>query len=315
MSRLPILSLIAGLAVSLWLVTTREQSPLVAADAAAPTSEVNAKNVPVADALLGQVIDALDGRSSIAARLHLGINLYGHQLTGTGVYLEQDPRHARKVRFEISTRVGNGTAETLFISDGHLSWMNFALPSEKSLVRHDLSRIAQAMSAAADTPGLDHAGWWQNMGGVSKLLRRLRQLAAFDAVQPSVLNQVPVWKVQGPWGHAMLALLMPDQQAAVQKKAPFDCSKLLPHVPDRIVMYIGQEDLFPYRLEFWRDASPQRDKRDRLSGQTGILYCLQFLEVRIDGPIDAALFKYNPGNLTPNDQTDVYLQYRGLLNN
>lgn len=312
MSRLPIFSLVVAAAVTLCLATIREQTPAAGADP--PAAAVAAD--PRADALVGQVIEALEGRMSVHARLHLGINVYGHQLTGKGVFLEQDPRQARRLRFEVNTRVGtDSSAEMLHISDGQFFWTNFALPGEKGLARYDIARIAQAMSAAADNPALDHAGWWPNMGGMSKLLRRLRPLVAFNSLEPTVLNQVPMWKLQGPWGHAMLALLLPEQQEAVQKKASFDLRKLSPHVPDRIALYVGQEDLFPYRLEFWRDTRPDRGKKDRLPAHTGLLYCLQLLEVRIDGPIDLALFKYNPGNIAPSDQTELYLQYRGLLNN
>lgn len=257
----------------------------------------------------------LESYRSISARLHAGINMLGRQLVGQGVYYEEDPRRVRRMRFELTTPLGNQTATLLHIADGRYLWMYQLLGSDSQLVRYDIDRIAHSIDQAADNPALDRAGWYPNLGGLTRLLRRLAGAVTFEPPAVDQIQQTRVWKLQGVWNTATLAALLPDQKAAFEQGRPFDLSRLPPHVPDRLVLWIGQDDLFVYRVEYWRKAPIASADFPRLPSTDAPLVYLQFYEVAVNGTIDPAHFVYQPGNIAPTDLTEVYLQYRGLLKN
>ena len=172
------------------------------------------------------------------------------------------------------------------------------------------------MDQNADNPTLDRDGWWPSMGGLTKLLRRLRTAVDFQPPLPAQLQGMPVWRLQGTWKRDFLAVILPDQKEAAKTGKPFDLSKLpmSVQIPDTIVLYVGQQDLFPYRVEFGRSRWVKCS--DFPAAQApGPLLQLQFLEVSVNVPLDAAQFNYNPGNLTPTDLTEPYLLSHGLQSN
>lgn len=330
MSKLPILLLAAGLGLTLWLLSIRVQSAPVAAagspnvggalattDASTVPAVTPAAPAPPVDALFARAIEYLEAYRSVSAKVHARVNIFGREIFGQGVYLEEEPRRARRLRFELNINLGNQTSTLLNIADGHYFWSYQQLVgNEHTLTRHDIDRIARAMDQNADNPTLDRDGWWPSMGGLTKLLRRLWATGDFPPPLPAQLQGMRVWKLQGTWKQSFLAAVLPDQRAAAEKGRPFDLTKVpvSVQIPDTIVVYLGQEDLFPYRIEFGRSRAVK--SADFPAAQApGPLVQIQFLEVSVNVPIDPVQFNYNPGNLTPTDLTEPYLLSHGLLSN
>jgi hypothetical protein len=148
--------------------------------------------------------------------------------------------------------------------------------------------------------------------GLVKLLRSLRDVFIFDTVQAGHLDQIPVWRIEGAWRPEWLVQLVPDQKNLVEQKRPIDPARFAPQQPDRVALYLGQDDLFPYRMECFR-SSPAKEVASVSSdaGRTVLIY-LQLAEVEINAPLDPAHFNYNPGDIKFPDGTDGFLRARNL---
>ena len=74
--------------------------------------------------------------------------------------------------------------------------------------------------------------------------------------------------------------MVPDQKKLVDQNRPLDPSLFGPQQPDRISLYLGQDDLFPYRMECSRSSSSKNlDPLSSDAGRTVLVY-LQMAEVR-----------------------------------
>ena len=102
----------------------------------------------------------------------------------------------------------------------------------------------------------------------------------------------------------MLAMLLPNQKDAIQHGKPVDTTKLPKHLPDRVLLLLGQEDLFPYRIEYRR----QLDKKEAAGGEESrAVVTMELFEVNLNAPAEPTRFLYNPGSMEPEDQTQAFL--------
>ena len=103
-----------------------------------------------------------------------------------------------------------------------------------------------------------------------------------------------------------MATLLRAQARAVGEGKPIELSKLPPHLPDHVVLYLGKENLFPYRLEYCRFEPNPKGRHP--PPRDGILVAVEIFDVAANIPIPATQFLYNPGNMEFTDQTETYLQ-------
>lgn len=96
----------------------------------------------------------------------------------------------------------------------------------------------------------------------------------------------------------MLMLLLPEQAQAIEGGKEADLDDLAAHVPHRVTLYLGQRDLFPYRIEYEHPDLP--------SGQP--MLAMEFFEVRFDLPVDPERFTYRPSYRKVEDRTAQYIQ-------
>ena len=132
----------------------------------------------------------------------------------------------------------------------------------------------------------------------------------FGPVAESRLEDLRVFSIEGQWKPARLAQLLPDQKQAIESGQPVDLTKLAPNLPHRIVVHVGADDFFPYRIEFWRASSADREGKSADRGKQILL--VEFYEVRLGAGIDAREFAFDPGKLNPVDRTQEFLDKLGL---
>ena len=77
-----------------------------------------------------------------------------------------------------------------------------------------------------------------------------------------------------------------------------------------MVLTLGHDDLFPYRMEYLREA-PSADRADERT-IAGTMATLEFFEVRLGGPIPPQRFVFQPGNRTVVNGTEAYLKQLGI---
>jgi hypothetical protein len=75
-----------------------------------------------------------------------------------------------------------------------------------------------------------------------------------------------------------------------------------------VVLFLGRDDLFPFRVEYRRSTPPSlvRGADDDSATVTMDLY-----EVTFNVPLSPSRFTFAPGNLEHSDQTDRFLERLG----
>lgn len=315
-SKLPnlIVLVLVGAIVTVFLVVLHDRSTreggvtsVYGANNLAPTAGVDPRQV---SGMIARAIMTLEGRYSVSAKVRQSVDLFGKQLVGSGIYLERRGEQGTTFRFEMRIQLQNEVNSLLDISDGHYLWRYRKLRDRQVLSRVDLQRVNQALEEAGRTPQSVDVGLWPGMGGLARLLGGLNSAFDFVSAEQAYLWGQPAWRLVGQWKQDKLVKLLPNQEAAIREGKPVDLGKLPEHLPDRVVLFLSAEDLFPHRIEFHRRAVEDTD--DVAAGADRLIAGVDFLEVSLNLPIDPGRFMYSPGNLGCADETEKVLAGLGL---
>jgi hypothetical protein len=281
---------------------------------------------PKAQALLHSAIKALEGRVSISARFRQRADLFGQQLIAAGYYLELRQGLVPRLRLEQKGQVGEEVMNLVVVCDGTTLWTYRKLFQAESLIKIDAVRASAAIARAdgdcpdfrgRENPGSENgtvpfgqpARFAPGLGGLPRLLRGLNAVFEFTSAQRGSVGELPVWKLEGRWQKAQLLKLLPKQREAIEQGKPADLGRLPEHLPDRVVLLLGQEDLFPYRLDYCRTNVKKGDRPEAATSRS--LMTVEWFEVNFNVPIDVRQFVYIPGSIQAADQTEVFLQSLG----
>lgn len=258
-----------------------------------------------AQRILERAILNMEGRRSVSAKVRQSIDLFGKQPLGVGVYLEQRSESGLLFRMEMRSQAGSEPSILTVVCDGPHLWSYRAFgkegAEEQTLERVDVLRVARALEDAGRMPRPGAIGDWPGLGGLDRLLRGLRGAFQFDAVEQIQLRQqMPVWRLSGQWRG------VGGEEADTAPAEPPDVKSLPTQVPPRVAIYLGQEDLFPYRIEYLGDggSGPARSTRP--------LVTIDFYEVSLNVAIPPTRFIYKPGGLEYTDETKAFLRRMGV---
>jgi hypothetical protein len=310
---------IFSLAITAALVTpTQGQAPsgFVEQGSAAAVQPASSGNQD-AEALVERVERNLDALGSFSAKVRNQVELFDHQVTGAGRYLQQGRGLRQLSRFELKSQAAEATFMLLEVSDGRSFWTYRELPGGPSLSQLDLERIESQLRAPTRVGGATRPGL-PPIGGLPKLLAELRQNFQFIRSADTQLGDRRVWVIDGQWRPERLAAAVPEQRGAIEAGKTIELKKLPAHLPEHVLLYVGQADSIPYRIEYLR-----RGDKSNGAGQGGLLpgyhtmVTMEFFDVRVNVPIDPREFVYQPSGLTQPkglkaiDATDAYLKSLG----
>jgi hypothetical protein len=263
------------------------------------------------DGLMRQAVGVLESHYSIAARVRQSVNLFGKQPVGSGLYFERRTQEGPMFRLELRLRLDNEILSMLDVSDGRYLWQYRKLREDQTLTRLDLQRLVEVLDNAGKMPQPGDMEQWPGTGGLARLLRGLYTTFDFYAVEGVVLRQqLRAWKVEGRWRGDKLARALPSQEKAIRSGGPVNLTKLPEYLPDQVILFLGADDLFPYRIEYHRHLRKKDAKEAQ--GEDQLLVAIDLFEVSLNRPIDPGHFIYGPGSLPFIDQTDNTLQSMGV---
>jgi len=249
--------------------------------------------------LLVDAIRELEGHASVAASIRHEVALFGQRLSGSGTYFEEQAAGNRRIRLELKIQLGDHTSSFLQVCDGDFLWTYQKLLKEPTLTRIHVARALEGLRRAEGAGSEKRPEMLPGLGGLPKVLRALHASFDFAAAQRGQWGKEKrlVWRLHGRWRGARLAALIPDQKEAIERGEPVDLSKLPQHLPDHVVLLLGQNDLFPYRIEYRRGEG----------SEAVTLVATQLYDVRINVPTDDPdLFLYKP-DLKHTDVTQEFL--------
>src|SRR5688572_27786602 len=239
--------------------------------------------------LLNQAIDRLNAYQSVSALLRQRIHLFDADLIGTGLYQQQGQGGERRLRLELRTQLGDQAASQLQVCDGKVLWTHQEIGEDRRLNRLDLQRVRdakrQAVQAGPTSPIEELP-----TGGLPKLLDAIRSNFQPLKVEAGYLGEVSTWAIEAEWKPAMIAALAADIKQGANVEVPIDFSRL-PQLPERVMLFLRNDDLFPQRIEFRR--RPTTDDPEQASGAAFVpVATLDFSDIQLNQTIDSRQFVY-----------------------
>jgi len=289
-------------------------SPAIGPSGFAPGGRVASQpgGQPTPGDVLSSAITAIESQPSISARIRQKIHLLDHELIGKGSYEQVGRQEQRRFRLELIVPVGEGMSSFQRIHTGKYLWVCEELGSQTTLVQIDVDHIRRVLAQRRGS----HAGVGAGGGiampleGLPKLLANLNDAFQFTSLRQGYLDQLGVWQLEGTWKPAVLAEWAGDQKAKVLAGEPINWKALPQQLPQRVVLTLGHDDLFPYRMEYLRELPAAGNPDERSAAST--IATLEFFEVRLGGPIPPQRFVYKPGDRTFVNGTEAYLKQLGI---
>jgi hypothetical protein len=271
-------------------------------DMAVAGGDSAAQSAAQAERIVSATLAALGRAGSISARVRQKVRVGDRVLVGAGRYVQSGLGEDQRYRFEVSTKADTETFDVLEVCDGLFAWSYRRIGTQPpQLERIDVRRVRDRVRQLQ--PGNDDAVS-AHLGGLQRTLALVRSWFRFVAVEPAVMDDMPVWRVEGRWHPESLAALLPDQADAATRPGGIAPAELPDGMPWSVRLWIGKRDLLPFRVE-WLAIPGRRPVAARDPEPVAVL---EMYEVRLDEPVDAAAFVYKPATEGLIDVTESHVQ-------
>lgn len=274
---------------------------------------------PSGNDLLTQAAARLASEPAISAELRYQVAAYGHELIGTGSYLQLAAGEERLLKLELKTQVGDQPALLQEVRGEDFYWIRRHVPPNPVwLGRVNLRQLRRSAAPALDAPTdvLPQAGWIV-LGGLPRLLSSLASNFDFEAPRAEELEHYaadgktietsPIWVLAGRW--------KPDRLKLLTGKDSDQPGDLPDQLPDRVELVLGRTEklvsLFPYRVTYWRTPKPDKNRaRSASPPEPRQVLTLDLFNVS-RREIDRSEFLFDAGEQDVLDLTASYIQRAG----
>jgi hypothetical protein len=281
----------------------RKNAVAPAAPLVDPEAASVADQAAQAERIVAAALAAMGRAESISARVRQRVRVDDRVLVGAGRYVQSGLGEDQRYRYESSMKSETENFDLLEVSDGLFAWSYRRIgPQPPQLERLDVRRIRERLHQLK--PG-DDAAASPYLGGVQRTLSLLRDWFRFKTVEPTTIDDLPVWRIEGRWCGECLAALLPSHKEAALKAGGITAAELPDGMPWSVRLSIGKRDLFPFRIEWL--AIPGR--RPVASREPEPVAVLELYDVRLGEPVDAAAFVYKPAIEGLIDLTDTRVKH------
>jgi hypothetical protein len=283
------------------------------------------------DPLIAAVVERIQRHNSLFARLQHQQFLEGQEFSGNGSYWQQGRGDELQVYLEL--QVSGLDASFLQVSNGRMLWVDRRLPSGRSVASYNLG-LLRTEERTVGGSDLDlggrqfSAGVWGTKahdGGLPGLFASLANRFQFLRAQAMQLSLAPplveqpkdvaVYAVVGHWKPEKLAALVGEttNEGDTVEKSNSTSSPIPEHFPAEVLLLIGQQDLFPYWIEYRRletpDVADANASRPFYHLSASPMVVLKFADVAFNVSVAAGQFDYvPPAKVDWSDQTRVLIQ-------
>ncbi len=296
---------------------TQDPAAAAAPAAAAPAQEspaaAPAVALPSPEEVLSQARARLEGLDSLSCELQQTASMAGIKLIAKGTYTEAAGNrvHLAYQIFPMTPmRATDGPAmaldapaaefkpeetrgELLQVSDGNVVYTQWKNGDSVRVNRRNLRDIQEA---AAAVPGYDAASVAMDLGvgGMRSLLSRLQASMTFVPVKVVKAGDRSILEVTGRWSDRV------RKEVFQLPEGTFVDSR--PHIPEYVRVYVDQETMLLRRIQFLKHSLDATQKMARP------LLTLDLRNLKVNEPVDGALFSYTPPEKTPaEDQTEAVM--------
>lgn len=272
---------------------TEAKAAAGAEDTPAPTSEAASDVNP--QEFLRTSVDRLKTYKWITSKVVLSLNLMNYGFAGEGEYIV-GPEN--RMRYEIKIELPHTTGRLLEVSDGEILYTRHEilpkssqkkdtkpagkekdkarvdlLKPEITVTRRNVKTILSHLQRQPD-PNL-YQRWIVDLGfgGLPALMASLDKSMEFTTARNDTVRGHTVTVLEGTWTDAQRNVWMSQGQ-----------TELPPIVPDLCRIAFDQETRFPLRVVFLKRIPDSKGLRTMVT--------LDFVDVKLDEPVDAAIFTY-----------------------
>ncbi len=252
---------------------------------------------------------------SAAAKLIETVDMLNQHFTLSGEYYKA-PQYRVYFRLGLG-KLADSSGATLQVCDGETLWDYQAILESRQYHKFSIKPVMERLNSPELDPKIKEQ-FKEGMGfaGPETLLVGLRRLFRFNQdKEESKIGDRPVWILRGEWKDRK-GLTGPDQRQV----AAF--GMLPPYVPKQVVLYLGKDDGWPYKLELL--GQPQTILVDtRKTGPDGrpigsrssietvqpTKIVLEYTDVKLNPSLDISQFAFQAAGDTPvNDGTEMIVK-------
>ena len=294
-------------AASVYSRRTAAARAAAAATAASTAPRGESDDASQAERIVASSLARIGRADTVAIRLRQRVRLGDRVLVGVGRYLQAGQGEEQRFRFETSLTSDSESFEITEVSDGIFCWLHRRIgPDPASLHRIDIQRVRSRLEELGAPDPADTAPY---LGGLQRNLWWIRQWFRFQEAVAGDIEGRPVWIVEGRWQPEVLKFLLPDVVAAAGPEGEISPEQLPDGFPWAVRLAVGQSDLLPARFEFLgvpgaRPVAPTPPEP---------IVVVEFLEIVLDGDVDATAFYYQPASEELVDFTNQTVKLMGLM--
>jgi hypothetical protein len=265
-----------------------------------------------AERIVAAALTGLGRAHSLSARVRQLARVGDVVLKGGGRYLQSGTGDEQRFRFESKLTADTEEFDVLEVNDGLYYWSYRKLGLQPPrLTRIDTRRVRERLGTFGIPEQATAAPY---LGGVQRSLALVREWFRFEAVSSGMIDDVPIWIIDGEWDRDRLAALLPDKAEAIKAEAikgpaGITAGDLPEGMPWSVRLSIGKRELFPFRIEWL--AVPGR--RPVAATTPEVVAVLELYEVRVGEPVDATAFVYKPATEGLMDVSENYVNALQLL--
>lgn len=261
--------------------------------------------------LLHTAAQAFKQHASIAASVRQQGQLDGIRIWGSGSYLQQGRGANLRSRLELNFNIGGQTNHLLEVNDGRYLWSDRLIGYNRTITQIDVERVRSAQRETR-TVSVKPSPQLTFHTGLATLLPALEEYFNFAPPRLELLEDLPVYLLRGRWKPRVTGI-----DTTTKKRMPGDGlspGKRLPgHVPRGVHLYLGRDDLFPYRVDFCDPAGKEEVPSVETATNDTIFFRLELFNLHLSATIDGQQFVYQPDRkLEVIDATDKYLKRLGF---
>ncbi|MDH3718848.1 MAG: hypothetical protein OES79_12075 [Planctomycetota bacterium] len=278
--------------------------PAVAQTSAVPAAIQHGSRGSTAsgDVLLDSAINRLQGHGSVSARVRLQSQFFGHEVFGSGRYLQKGRGAERQIRLELSIPTTVTKNVMISVSNGRQWWHYVETADQQEMTVVDLTAV-RAAAAHARADGLSDMGVDLARGGLPQTLQRLQDNFQFAPATQMTQAAGTIWITRGRWRKDRLQQLI----APTEKEQASKISRQLSgRLPREVLLYLHDGTLFPQKIEYLGSAPAEAS-----AGQHRLLASIEFFEIGFDRLLDESHFQ-RPREMIAEDVTDRHLKEMGF---
>ncbi|MBM3953928.1 MAG: hypothetical protein FJ309_04835 [Planctomycetes bacterium] len=279
-----------------------EAAPVPSPIQSSPAGAETLADAGQAERIVAAALAGIARAPSISLRVRQLVRVGGRVFKGGGRYVQSGIDEDQRFRFEARLSAESEEFDILEVCDGLFHWnsrrQGYIAPTTE---RIDVRRLREKLAALGLLQRGDTAAY---LGGILEPLAQTREWFRFTSAVAVEIDGVPAWSITGEWDRERLAALLPDEAEAIRVAAAIEPARLPEGLPWSVRFSISRKELFPFRIEWLAVPGPRP-----AHGPPEVVGLMEFYDVRIGDPVDAAAFVHRPGTEGLIDITDIAVTY------